>query len=46
MWDREYLAVSSGTITEKMGEEYIAQQEGEPIDDDNQFVIKGTVLFS
>ena len=31
-----YLAVSSGTITDKMVEEYIAQQEGEPIHDDSQ----------
>ncbi len=31
VWARGYLAVSSGTITDKMVEEYIAEQEGEPL---------------
>ena len=39
LWARGYLAVSSGTITDKMVEEYIADQEGEPVHDDSQFVI-------
>jgi putative transposase len=39
VWARGYLAVSSGAITDKMIEEYIAEQEGEPIHDDSQFVI-------
>jgi putative transposase len=39
VWARGYLAVSSGTITDKMVQEYIAEQEGEPIQDDSQFVI-------
>jgi len=39
VWARGYLAVSSGTITDQMVEEYIAEQEGEPIHDESQFVI-------
>jgi len=42
VWARGYLVVSSGTITDKMVEEYIAEQEGEPIHDDSQFVIDET----
>ncbi len=38
LWARGYLAVSSGTITDAMIEEYIAEQ-GEPIQDDSQFRI-------
>ena len=31
LWARGYFAVSSGTITEAMIKQYIAEQEGEPI---------------
>ena len=39
VWARGYLAVSTGTITDEMVEEYISEQEGEPIQDESQFVI-------
>jgi putative transposase len=39
VWARGYLAVSLGIITDKMVEEYIAEQEDEPIHDDSQFGI-------
>jgi putative transposase len=39
LWARGYLAVSSGTITDEMIEAYIAEQEGEPLQDDSRFVI-------
>ena len=39
LWARGYLAVSSGTITDAMVQEYIDQQEGEPVHDDSQFLI-------
>ena len=42
LWARGYLVVSSGTITDKMVVEYIADQEGEPMHDDSQFVIDET----
>ena len=32
-WARGYLAVSSGNLTDEMIQEYIEQQEGEPLDD-------------
>jgi putative transposase len=38
-WARGYMAVSSGTITDEMIAEYIAEQEGEPVRDDGQFPI-------
>ena len=41
-WAREYLAVSSGTITDEMIHEYIEEQEGEQIQDDNRFPIDNT----
>jgi putative transposase len=37
LWARGYFAVTSGTITDTMIEEYIAQQEGEPVHDDSRF---------
>ncbi|MFQ5432523.1 MAG: IS200/IS605 family transposase [Nitrospinota bacterium] len=40
-WARGYLAVSSGTITDEMVQEYIDEQEGEPLQDDSQFPIDG-----
>ncbi len=38
-WARGYLAVSSGTITDEMVQEYIDEQEGEPLQNDSQFPI-------
>ena len=38
-WARGYLAVTSGTITDEMVQEYIEGQEGEPVHDDSQFPI-------
>ena len=38
-WARGYLAVSSGTITDEMIQEYIDAQEGEQIADDSRFPI-------
>jgi len=39
LWARGYFAVTSGTITDKMIREYIAEQEGEPLHDDSRFRI-------
>ena len=39
LWARGYLAVSSGNITDEMINEYIQEQEGEPITDDSRFLI-------
>ena len=39
LWARGYLAVTSGTITDAMIEQYIKEQEGEPMHDDSQFRI-------
>ena len=36
---RGYLAVSSGNITDEMIQQYIEEQEGEPIIDDSRFPI-------
>jgi putative transposase len=38
-WARGYCAISSGTITDEMIDEYINEQEGEPVHDDSQFQI-------
>ena len=38
-WAGGYLAVSSGTITDEMIQEYISEQKGEPIQDDSQSLI-------
>ncbi|PIP08419.1 MAG: IS200/IS605 family transposase [Syntrophobacterales bacterium CG23_combo_of_CG06-09_8_20_14_all_48_27] len=38
-WARGYLAVSSGNITDEMIQEYIQEQEGEPMADDSRFQI-------
>jgi len=38
-WARGYMAISSGTITDEMIEEYIESQEGEPVVDDSRFQI-------
>jgi len=39
LWGRGYLAVTSGNITDEMIEEYIEEQEGEPVHDDSRFPI-------
>lgn len=39
LWARGYCAISSGTITDAMIQEYIREQEGEPMHDDSQFQI-------
>jgi putative transposase len=39
VWARGYLAVSSGRITDEMVQQYIEEQEGEPILDDSRFSI-------
>ena len=39
LWARGYFAITSGTITEAMIKEYIAEQEGEPLQDDSRFRI-------
>ena len=39
LWARGYLAVSSGNITDEMIQQYIEEQEGEPIIDDSRFQI-------
>ena len=38
-WARGYLAVSSGNITDEMIQEYIEEQEGEPVVDNSRFQI-------
>src|SRR5215211_1728942 len=41
-WARGYFAVTSGTITDEMINEYINEQEGEPVEDDSRFQIAPT----
>ena len=38
-WARGYLAVSSGNLTDEMIQQYIDEQEGEPVQDDSRFQI-------
>ena len=38
-WARGYLAVSSGNITDEIIQQYIDDQEGEPVADDSRFQI-------
>ena len=38
-WARGHLAVSSGNITDEMIQQYIEEQEGEPVADDSRFQI-------
>jgi putative transposase len=38
-WARGYCAISSGTITDEMIQQYIDQQEGEPVVEDSRFTI-------
>jgi len=39
LWARGYFAVTSGTITDEMINEYINEQEGEAVEDDSRFQI-------
>ena len=39
LWARGYFAVTSGTITDEMINEYINEQEGETVEDDSRFQI-------
>jgi REP element-mobilizing transposase RayT len=39
---RGYFAVTSGAITDDMINEYINEQEGEPVGDDSRFQIDST----
>ena len=39
LWARGYLAVSPGNITDEMIQQYIEEQEGEPVVDDSRFQI-------
>jgi putative transposase len=39
LWARGYLAVSSGNITDEIIQQYIQEQEGEPVTDDSRFEI-------
>jgi putative transposase len=39
LWARGYLAISSGTITDEMIQQYIEEHEGEPVVDDSRFQI-------
>lgn len=39
LWARGYLAVTSGTITDEMIQQYIEEQEGEQLADDSRFQI-------
>ena len=39
LWARGYLAVSSGNLTDEIIQQYIEEQEGEPISDDSRFQI-------
>ena len=39
LWDRGYLGVSSGNITDEMIQKYIDEQDGEPVIDDSRFPI-------
>jgi len=38
-WARGYCAISSGNITDEMVQQYIDQQEGEPVVEDSRFTI-------
>ena len=38
-WARGYLAVSSGNITDEVIQQYIEEQEGEPVEDESRFQI-------
>jgi REP element-mobilizing transposase RayT len=39
LWTRGYFAVTSGTITDELINEYINEQEGEAVQDDSRFEI-------
>ena len=42
-WARGYLAVSSGNITDEMIQQYIDNQEGEPVSDESRFIIDSSL---
>ena len=42
LWARGYMAISSGNITDEMIQQYIEEQDGEPVDDD-RFQIDSTL---
>ena len=46
LWARGYFAVTSGNITDEMINEYINEQEGEPVGDDSRFQIDRVVQFA
>ncbi|MCX5734622.1 MAG: transposase [candidate division NC10 bacterium] len=39
LWARGHFAVTSGAITDAMIKDYMAEQEGEPVQDDSRFRI-------
>jgi putative transposase len=39
LWARGYLAVSSGNVTDEIIQQYINEQEGEPVVDESRFQI-------
>ena len=42
-WARGYMAISSGNITDEIIQQYIDEQEGEPINKDDRFLIDSTL---
>jgi len=42
LWARGYLAVSSGNIPDEIIQQYIQEQEGEPVTDDSRFGINSS----
>ena len=42
-WARGYMAISSGNITDEIIQQYIDEQEGEPINEDDRFPIDSTL---
>jgi len=46
LWALGYLAVNSGNITDEMIQQYIEEQEGEPVTDDGRFPIDPLINLS
>jgi putative transposase len=42
LWARGYFAVTSGNITDELIQQYIASQEGGPVQNDSRFRIDDT----
>ena len=42
-WSRGYMTISSGNITDEIIQQYIDEQEGEPINKDDRFLIDSTL---